>query len=92
MVDKLDSIQMQRLDGCVQNADEVVMSQFHHELSQSFTHIKNNIQECIQSLEHSIQIKPSLIYSMRNTMHDIERARQMIDAIKKSIGIELPQL
>lgn len=51
-------------------------------LAQTFKDIKNNITACIDDLEHTSQVQPNLIVRMKNTMKDIERAKETISAMK----------
>ena len=66
MVNKLHSLHIHDLEEAIQ------------ELSQSLIGIKENIMECMDELENTVQINPSLIYTMKNSMKDVERAKAAV--------------
>lgn len=83
MISQIDSIQTSDLEEARETIDEVTMKQSYHELTQSLINVKNNVMACIHDLESTIQVKPSLIHTMRNTMKDIECAKEAIYIMKK---------
>ncbi len=82
MVNEIDSMLISSWDGDSQAVNETAMKHVHHELSQSLIDIKNNIVECIRDLENTTHLKPSLVDIMKDSIKDIERAKNAIGIMR----------
>lgn len=71
----------QSLGKSTQTRDRNIIQHSCQELSMSLIDLKNNINACILDLESTTHIKPSLLNTMKQSMKNLERAKEVINVL-----------